>query len=573
MRYLCVHCDHRFELDEEGKKPRCPKCMRKHGIEALGEAKTGEEPDRKRWVTWAAVAGVVAVVAAGYMWFQRQTPDHVEGDVPLRPLEVSELRGYARNANATLGELAELFVASDAVESLGARASSGAPIDRARSLVEAIRAHAAEQAFVPWQTNTPRQTDLMLPARVVAALTSEGDRDRLYPLEVAVTAVAALRSAGVPAMVAEAFAFPGDRQPPDPSGHFGYYLLAVYAGEPGEGDPTLLDPYGGRGTTPASGDYRVLDDLEVVGAALNHQASFQLVQEGDHGRAFTLSTSALALDPQSPSIHTVRGAVLIASGNAPEGIEEFEAAAQIRPDAPRRNNLAGIHLAQRDIDAAQREVAAALETHRDFANAHATMAAVHMARDEAELAQRELETAERLDPELFTLPMLWANYYLSTGDAERAADKAAEAVRARPHDWEVRLKAAQVYRAASRYDAMRVEARAVMEMVPADQREPMEALITQVLGDTALEEPIALEDVLGGDDGDVEDDDLGLPSGDFQLGGDSALLGGDDGPDLGTGSLLGDEALPGDGPLLNLGDPTTLRLREPGGGLRLNLDE
>ena len=32
MRYRCVHCDLRFETEEE--VPRCPRCLRKSGVEA-----------------------------------------------------------------------------------------------------------------------------------------------------------------------------------------------------------------------------------------------------------------------------------------------------------------------------------------------------------------------------------------------------------------------------------------------------------------------------------------------------------------------------------------------------------
>ncbi|MEM9187682.1 MAG: hypothetical protein AAGF12_00800, partial [Myxococcota bacterium] len=245
--------------------------------------------------------------------------------------------------------------------------------------------------------------------------------------------------------------------------------------------------------------------------------------------------------------------------------------------APRRNNVAGIFLMQGDLEAASREVTAALEVHPDFAGGHATLAALHLSRDEKEDAHRELRLAEDLDAELPNLPMLWANYYMATHEMDRAIDKAGEAIERRPHDWQTRLGAARLYRVAGRYDDMRAEARKIMEMIPASQAEQTRVLIEQLLGPTALEAPLDLDDIELADI-DSDSTELGessLPTADFQLGGGSSLLGGDD-LDLGGGpSLLeeDDSLLDGDseGPLLNLGDPSRLRLG--GGDLQLDLSD
>lgn len=566
MRYLCVHCDHRF--DHEGDaKPRCPKCMRHTGIETIADPKkkgASAEAGPKKWIVPGAIAGAVALVAGGYAWWSSQAADTVSGDVPLRPLESSELRGHVRRLSAEPGDLVGFFEPNEAIEELGEKATGGSNEAKARAVVDALRARASKQAFVRWSLHQPRDTPIRTAARALEAMREDGARARLYPLEVAAIAVAALRTADVDAMIAEAYAFPGDRSPPDPSGHFGYYVVAVWNGEVGQGKPKLLDPWGGHGTAPGDDDYRVLNDVEALGAAVNHRALYELVHENAAPRAFELAQSALSLDRRSPSIRSARGVILLASGGTEEGVEEMRAAAQIRADAPRHNNLAAIHLAQQDVEGAQREIARALERHADFAGAHATMAALHLARGESELAQTELETAERLDGELPTLPMLWANFFLTTRDMERAVQKAAEAIERRPRDWQTRLQAAQVFRAGSRYDEMRREARTVLELVPAERREAMRALIGQILGPTALEEPE--EDLLAGG-GDDTSGDFELPSADLQLGGGSRLLGDEQGV---GGSLLGGQ---GGDPLLLQGDPSTLRLREPGEGLSLDLGE
>jgi len=555
MRYLCVHCDHRF--DHEGdKKARCPKCMRLHGIEKIGEERGGRP--LPRWL-WPAVAiGIVGAVVAVYLVWAENTPDTVSDEVPLRPLSLSELRGHLRRLHADAGDAVSFLDADDDVEAFAEEATDGrdSPRARAEGIVEAIRQRASKQAFVPWSMATPRDTPVRDVRRTLEQLREDSGRAHLYPLEVAAVAVAALRSVDVPAMLAEVYAFPGDRAPPEPSGHLGYFAIAVYPDEAGEGTPRVFDPYGGRGTAPEEEDFRVLSDVQALGAVLNHRAVHAIVNEGDPAAAFELCGDALLLDPRSPAIRSARGMVLLASGGTEEGLQELEAAAQLRPDAPRRNNLAGVALSKGDAETAAREVAAALEQHPDFAGGHATLAAVHLGRDERDMAERELRRAEELDPTLPHLPMLWANYYMMTHDPEQAVVRAREAIERRPHDWQTRLGAARVMREAGYYDEMREQAHRVLADAPRERAAAVRELIAQVLGPTALEEPLEDEGAEG------------LPGSDFQLGEDSALLGGGTGPRLG-GSLLGDD----DTGLLNGQDDSTLRLREPGSGLQLNLNE
>ncbi len=568
MKYLCVHCDHRFDQEGEGRPRRCPNCMRTGGIEpASQKATTSAAEPRPRWVTWGAVAAIVAVIAGGYVYWVRETPDDVGDEVPMRPLDRSELRGHVRRVGADVpDDMLALFDADDALEELGERADGGSTVERARRVVAAIRARASKRAFVAWSTSTPRDTEVKTAARAWQAMQHDGAAERLYSLEVALVAASALRSAGVDAMLAEVYSFPNDRSPPDPSGHLGYYAIAVYPETVGQGTPTVLDPYGGRGSAPGEDDYRVLDDVAVLGAFVNHRAVYQLVHEGQSEQAFDSSESALKLNRRGPSIRSARGAILLVSGGSEQGLSELEAAAQLRRDAPRLNNLAGVALAQQDYETASREVAQALELHPDFAGAHATLAAVHLANGENDLAQHELETAQGLDAELPMLPMLWANYYMATHDPDRAAASATEAIERRPHDWQTRFSAAQVFRATARYDDMRRQAHAVMDMVAADQREAVRQLIERMLGPTALEEP--LEDEALGDEEDEAGSDL--PSAAFQLeggdllGGNGVDLGGGGGPSLGVSD---GEGLP------NPDDPSRLRLGGEGTELHLDLQE
>jgi tetratricopeptide (TPR) repeat protein len=585
MRYLCLNCETRFEHDaDDAKKLRCPKCMRVTGLEKIedGKAKAPERP----WLVPAAVGGVLVVLLGGYAVWRSSQPTAVEGDAPLRPLEPSELEGYLRAEHADAHGLASLLDPGEAIEGFASAAVRGetGPTDRAAALLAAFRQKAEEERFVRWSMGVPREAPPATAAAAFEWLGEEDARARLYPLEAAAIMVAALRSQGIDAMLAEIHRFPGDDAPPDPAGHFGYYGVAVYDGEVGEGDPTLYDPWAGHDAQPEEEDYRVITDVEAVGAAISLRALQLMVRETDPERAVEVSGDALSLCPRSPAVRAVRGAILLASGNPTEALAELEAAAQLRSDGPRHNLLAGLYIAQGEYEDAQREVTAALEEFPDFAGAHATLAALHLANAEPDEAEEELRTAERLDPNLHVLPGLWATFFAGTGELERAVDYARRSVEANAGDLQARLMAARIYRQAAEYDDMRREARAVLDATPAERRERMEELIRELLGPTALEAP---------DDEELSDEELEAAaegSGELRLSLESGLLGDED-------DALADEPLDAEldedegeeprgegGTTLMLGDPSSLSLGGGrrggrggslgggGGGLRLDMD-
>lgn len=572
-QYLCVHCDHTFHPESEGEPKRCPNCMRKGGLELVRKAKKGGRP---AWIVPAAVVGLIALVGVGYAIWDGQTADPVEGDAPLRPLSTSELLGYLQASSAGRAP-AEIFDGGDAIDALAEEASGDGPIAKAESLVEHVGNRRAAAAFEPWSFSTPRDTEVRGAERTAARLAEE-EAAHLYPLEVALATTVALREAGVDAMVAEIWSFPDAQAPPDPSGHFGYFGVAVYEGDAGEGDPTVFDPYGGRGEQPGEDDFRVLSDPQVAGAFLSTEALYAHVHEGNLTDAMSTVRKALRLDPRAPYARSVQAAILLASGGIQDGIDELNAAVQIRADPPRRNLLAALFLATGDTDGAQREVSLALEETPEFADAHATLAALHMMDADQDAALLELEAAERFDPGLVNLKMLWAQYYLQTGNPRLAVGNALQAVERRPHDWQERLRAAQVFKAADEWNEMRIQAHAILELAPSGQEEAIRRQVEAVLGETAFEEfdeDLALDpadyegDEALADADDLDDfDDLGDPT-DLELGSGSSLLG--DGPGDTSGPSLLDEQLGGGGFQLGTPGGGGLQLRPPGQRLNLQL--
>ncbi|MCZ7681005.1 MAG: hypothetical protein M5U28_20355 [Sandaracinaceae bacterium] len=573
MRYLCVHCDKTFTHEDEAKKPRCPTCMRKNGLEPVAEPK--QVAAKKPWLGWAIAGGALAAAGVAYAIWASQTPDAVGDEVPLAPLDRAAVLGHLRHEGVDARDLGTMLVPSEAVEAWAERAAGGASGAEAiaRAIHEAIRDRAEEGAFERWSFGVPREAPIAGPDRVIEWLGEDGAHHHLYPIEVAALMTSALRALDVEAMVAEAIRFPGDRSPPDPSGQLGYFVVAVYPGEAGEGEPAYFDPYGGRTAEPEA---RVLTDLRPS-ARRSARALHLLSRESDPERAMEASSQALQLDERSPTLRAIRGAILIVAGHADEGMRELSSAKQLRPDAPRRNLLASIYLAPQflDLDAASQEVSSALEEYSEFAPGRATLAAIHLARQETDEARTELQEAERLDPQLHMLPQLWASYYAGTGEIDRAVQHAREAIRRNPSDVQAHLFAARIYRQAARYDLMRQEAHEVLERTPPSRRAEMTQVIRQLLGPTALE-PVG--EVASADDEELEDDealedDEELGSGGGSLTLESPLLGGAGGTRPSGPSLLGDGERPS---LMGGGAPGGGGLQLGGGGggggnLRLNL--
>ena len=89
-KYFCAHCDEEFTPERAESKPRCPRCMRKGGVQAVDETPVASG-SRDRTVVIVVVAMVLAGIGYGAYRAQRVS---LEPTPPLRPLEASELAAY-----------------------------------------------------------------------------------------------------------------------------------------------------------------------------------------------------------------------------------------------------------------------------------------------------------------------------------------------------------------------------------------------------------------------------------------------------------------------------------------------
>jgi len=524
-KYFCANCDKEFVPEETGDKPRCPQCMRRGGVEAVREAVPKGGASR----TWVAAAVLVTVAAGIGYGVYRSTTVTLEDTAPLRPLEASELSAYLERDQIQVGAYAPMMMLPDDVD--------GWPEGVAEI---AARMHRESSS---WSLERPLPREVLTADQTFAMVDAHEERVQLYPLELATAMTALLRERGMTAMVAEVWEFEGAHAPADPSGMLGYFVTAVY-GEGGSVEPSAyFDPWGGRGEVKVS-SVRVLRDTEVLAAALGTEANRIFARSGDGAKSLPMVETALLLDPVSPSLRAVNATVLVESGGLAQAMTEFEAALQLRPDGPRKLSLVQLHLAQagmlemngqREAAEAQfsegsRIVGEVIEKWPRYGRAHVVLATVHLGLDEPERARVELEAAESLSPGAPMLWAVWAQYHLAESDSIAAAEKMARAVDLDPDNWQLRIQAARIFQGAGDDDAASENVAMALQLVSPDKRTEVRRFIERMMGAGAL--------------------DLPDP----------------------TVTAAPPQGASGD-PALMLGDPSDLRLRDPGQTLKLDLDE
>lgn len=535
-KLYCAHCDLEFVPEDDGKKPRCPQCMRRGGVQVLADS-APPPPDRR--TGFAILALVVIAGAIGYGVYRANTIT-LEETPPLRPLSSEELAAYLERDQLSVGRFDSAYALS----------ASGDWPNEPEALASALRTRASR-----WGLDHPLTRDVYTAEETLAALSADGaDKPQIYPLEAALAMTALLRDGGTPAMVAETWDL-GEPSPPDPSGRLGYFLVATY-GDSGESEPTAyFDPWGGRGQVNPT-EVRVLRDTEVIGHALATNAIRTFVRSGDGAKALPLAETALRMDRVSPTIRGVQGAILIETGGVTAGSQELEAARELRPDGPRELNLVQLSLASAAMlrmggqgDVAERELSAAAQTidrvidrWPRYARAYRVRAMLGFGVDQPERAREDLEVAQSLDPSSASLWTLWSQYYLAEGEFDLAAARARRAVELDPENWQQRLQVARILLEAGDADGAQEQTDAALALVPAEKRGELKRYLDQVFGGGGgrLAAPAPTPGDLA-----LDVPGLGEPPGAPSTGQDPALM---------------------------LGDPSNLRLRDPDQDLRLDLD-
>ncbi|HEX5661130.1 MAG TPA: tetratricopeptide repeat protein, partial [Polyangiales bacterium] len=457
--------------------------MRAKGVQPVRDEAPKVQPSRRRHAPWIAALAILAAVG-GYFLLGRR-PDAGDRAV-VGPLSEAQLKEALQHAHAD--GLERFLVADDGVRAW-AKQNAGAaktPYDKAEALMRTIRARASALAFVPWSLGEPRGGAIARsPELTLASLQKDRGRAELYPLEVAALLTAALRTLDVPAQVAELISVDGERAPLDPSGYFGYFAVAVFAGEAGLGTPRVFDPYGGR-ALGAGARSSVLTDPQTIGAALAIRSLHEASYLADPRKALESTSSAIQLAGTLPSVRTARAMAMIAARQIEQGLAELAAARQLRADAPRLHNLGSVELLTGNVEQATKDLSAALEKSPDFAAAHATLGSLALMRGEDEQARSELQAAERLAPDLSMVAWAQAEQLFRSGDRDQALEVARRALAARP-SFDARLRMGVLLRQSARFDELRSVTAELLEMTPAYRQSDVKEMVQQAFGPAALD--------------------------------------------------------------------------------------
>src|SRR5688572_23837803 len=125
MRYLCVHCDHRWE--EEGSEPprRCPGCMRATGVEPVGGAQKKAAAGKPSRTRHYVLAGLGFVIIALVVLLVAKRTNHAAA-TGLVPLEPDDLRSALLADKVDAVGLEQLFAADAAMEAQAEKAAGSA---------------------------------------------------------------------------------------------------------------------------------------------------------------------------------------------------------------------------------------------------------------------------------------------------------------------------------------------------------------------------------------------------------------------------------------------------------------
>lgn len=476
-QFECIQCEHAFASEKE--RPRCPKCMRVHGVRVVADLTRSERSGRARGI--AALASLLVVFAVAVAWWTRSAD--LAGSAGERHAEVD-----VADALAGLGSehesLAGCLHADEALAAWAVSvAESGAPLARASAIIQALR----DRERLGFETGSLTEPRAELCKGVGASENFDEIKDKgrpvLYPLQVSVVVTGALRSLDVSAAVVEILGVSGLKSPLDPSGVLGYFGVVV---DDGTGARVVFDPYGGRDEHPLSAKHQVLTDSQVVAAALGLQAITRLSAQGNAALALREVQVGLKLHRNSPVLRSIRAAALSANGGLNEAEQATRSALQLRPDAARHNQLATYLLERGRIKEATLAVGKALQLSPGFASAHLVLAGAHMAQGQLDEARQAVAQAEQLDAQVPGLLLTHAQLHAASGDIAGAVTYAERALAQQPAQPQLHLSLGRLYLAAGREEDARSSARRAIELAPKERRAQMRKVVVAVLGEGYL---------------------------------------------------------------------------------------
>ena len=540
-RLHCTNCG--IDFDKPKGRPRCPQCLRTHGLETVAARPTSSRAKSRLPVFIGAIAAVAVVVGgAAYLMSSGGTPGSGMSDEDILD---------AMRTNAVPADLLHVpFGAAASVRSFaGNSLSSGDDLARANALLGVFNTLRTGGKLSLASSYRPA---LRAPERADALATGlpAGTTGPLYSYEVASLFLAAARDAGMDVQLAEAFALPTSVSP-DPTAIRGHYVVVV-----GGAAGTFFDPATGATGPVNTANLRLLDDVQAVAPFLVLKAVNLLEGHFDSAGAHRMLQSAARLDPParggpSPTLLGARARTFLEGGGALEAVAEMEKALAIAADAARHVALAEALLAMAEmqpdyLNRARTLAKTALEKDPTLARAHRLEAMIALLDDDTDRAKAAVAAARTAGLTGATLAMLEARLAIAEGDTDKAiATLEAEIAKGEATD-DLSFALIQTLIDAGRpADAQAVAAKLVETSPRGDILRPM---LAELLDAPIPTGPGFAPDAMGLGGGLMGSDDTGpslLDDGDTGPGirSGGGLLGGPGGLGGGRPSLLGGERL------------------------------
>jgi len=497
MRYTCANCDHSFETDD--KKPRCPQCLRHHGLIAEdpeskpeagrrqgskgekdkdaprgSDAKKGapKNAERRRLIIAAAVAVLLVGGGVGaYLWLRSKPADNGPKNVALGPVSAKTLRAVARRRGTPVTTV--YFEADAAIRAAGrrhARNRDGGKV--AAALVKEIRQSLGAKGMRIRRPGRTKHGTLRAAAPLYAAIRAK-DAVTVYSYELACLYLAMARAAGLHAVMAEIYRHSDLKGPADPLGHVGHFGVAIYPKATFGGRPVMVvDP--ARGTLNAAKEYEVLTDLRALAHGLALEALQMAEHQSEAAAAIERMDAALRLAPRSATLLAAKGMFLLKSGGVDPALNAFLAARSIREDAP-RYLLVAMSYTQKDaakgvMNRALSNMDQAISRDPGFALAYVMKADLLLRQGKVDLASSQLDKAQEIAPNLVEALQARALILLASGNKSSGVALLRKAVSQDPMDDQARFQLWRVLLQLDQPDEAKVAAKDWLAMLPSASR-------------------------------------------------------------------------------------------------------
>jgi Tfp pilus assembly protein PilF len=490
ITHVCRNCGTSFTV-EEGEKPRCPSCLRVHGVEG-GEERESKEPQapeaRGRGWIWGLALLAVAGIGVGLFFGLRQGTGPRKGpegaSVDRALVEALKKQGIPDDELVLpVGETEPLAAQGKEALAVG----SGAP-----EQASALRGVA--EALLRPKSLRPGAEDLLGTLLIRSGPKAyedlrAGREGGVYALELGAMLVSMARAAGASAWAFELGGAGGPRVRAELGPVVGRIGVALYPGRDLNARPAVLDL--DRVLVLEGAEGRRLEDAELAAQFYSVRAG-HFWRQGEGKRANRESEWAQRLDPLSPAVTATRGIVLLSFGQTDGAISAFKRAAQLgggggrfemltclallraeRPDEALESCKRGVekdpgvgathlalgfaYLTQGESDKAKESIEHARKLDDSDPEVHKALAQLYMTREDTPAAKAALEVALRLDPKARGAHLMRGLLAMKELDLEGAAAALRQETVVDPANERVRaLLASVLHRAGDKAGAERV---------------------------------------------------------------------------------------------------------------------